>query len=218
MDDSPVRMYADYACPFCYLTHHNVETLRASGYSIDFDWHPYDLRADRRDVSGRHDPTQLEYPDAVTQRIEQLRSEAGAEEMLPVQEVPNVDSFNAQVLSLYSQAEYPGLWADIDAGLFAALWQDGRDIADADVLTDIAVTAGVDASKLPQSSTMNSSMIDCPGGLWLRVETASPTYRRSSPRAGLSRSTCQLKTYNSCSAPSSPTRQRERQLLSPSYE
>ncbi|MFC7074620.1 DsbA family protein [Halovenus rubra] len=149
MDDSPVRVYADYACPFCYLTHHNVETLRAGGHTVDFDWHPYDLRAERRDTSGRLDPTRIQYPAAVAQRIDQLRNEAGAKEMLPVQEVPKVDSFNAQLLSLYSQAEHPDLWADIDAGLFEALWQNGRDIADADVLTDIAVTAGVDASTLP---------------------------------------------------------------------
>jgi hypothetical protein len=128
-----------------------------------------------------------------------------------------MDSFNAQVLSLYSQAEHPDLWADIGAGLFAALCQDGHDIAEADVLTDIAVTAGLDASALPAAlgdeqlrdrlperftTTRRNSVTDVPTFITeSRVVTEYPA-------EGL----------QSCSTPCNPTRQRERQFLGPCYE
>jgi predicted DsbA family dithiol-disulfide isomerase len=101
-----------------------------------------------------------------------------------------VNSFNAQVLSLYSQAGHPGLWANIDAGVFAALWQDDRDIADAEALTDIAVTAGGGASK-PSAALDDEQLHN------RLSERFAATRRNGVTEILTAQSPCQLKTYNS---------------------
>ena len=139
-----IREYADYACPFCYLSHRSLEEYReAREEPLVVDWRPYDLRSDSRDSNGEIEGG-MGYPGEVEQRIEQLRAEHDADEMLTPDTVPKVDSRDAQLVSLYVKNEHPDQWMDLDSALFAALWEDGRDISDEDVLIEVASAVGVD--------------------------------------------------------------------------
>jgi predicted DsbA family dithiol-disulfide isomerase len=141
-----IREYADYACPFCYLTHRSLERYRRTrDEPLAVDWRPYDLRNDSRDANGNSEG-EMGYPERVGRRIEQLRAEHGAEEMLDLDTVPKVDSRDAQAVSLYVKNEHPDQWMALDGALFAALWEDGRDISDEDVLAEVASSVGVDGN------------------------------------------------------------------------
>ena len=139
-----IREYADYACPFCYLSHRSLEGYReAREEPLVVDWRPYDLRSDSRDANGEIEGG-MGYPEQVERRIEQLRAEHDADEMLTPDTVPKVDSRDAQLVSLYVKNEQPDRWMVLDSALFAALWEDGRDVSDEDVLADVATSVGLD--------------------------------------------------------------------------
>ncbi|GAA0465373.1 DsbA family protein [Halococcus dombrowskii] len=139
-----IREYADYACPFCYLSHRSLDEYRQTrDEPLVVDWRPYDLRSDSRDANGDIDG-EMSYPEQVEQRIEQLQAEHDANEMLTPDTVPKVDSRDAQLVSLSVKNDHPDRWMALNGALFTALWEDGRDISDEDVLADVATNVGVD--------------------------------------------------------------------------
>jgi predicted DsbA family dithiol-disulfide isomerase len=68
--------------------------------------------------------------------------------MLDLSEVPDVDSLDAQVASLYVKHEHPDRWPAFDEAVFEALWKEGRDIGDVDVLSEIAESVGIDSGEI----------------------------------------------------------------------
>lgn len=68
--------------------------------------------------------------------------------MLSLDELPDVDSLNAQVASYYVKQEHPDQWRDFDEAIFEALWVDGRDIGDPEVLVDLAESIGVHGEEI----------------------------------------------------------------------
>jgi predicted DsbA family dithiol-disulfide isomerase len=152
-EETPTE-YADYACPFCYLTHRSLEQYRQTRESeLVIDWHPYDLRSEKRGSDGEiGDGKDMGYPAKVKERINQLQTEYNADEMLDLDEVPKVDSLNAQLVSVYVADEYPEQWATLNAAVFDALWQDGRDISDTAELIEIAANAGVDSDEVQEAT------------------------------------------------------------------
>jgi predicted DsbA family dithiol-disulfide isomerase len=59
-----------------------------------------------------------------------------------------VDSFEGQVASFYVNEEYPEQWLAFDEAIFEALWIDGQDISDVDVLAAIADECGLDGDEV----------------------------------------------------------------------
>ncbi|WP_256685989.1 DsbA family oxidoreductase [Halococcus qingdaonensis] len=139
-----IREYADYACPFCYLSHRSLDDYRQTrDEPLVVDWRPYDLRGDSRDANGDIDG-EMGYPEQVEQRIEQLQAEHDANEMLTPDTVPKIDSRDAQLVSFFIKNNHPDQWMVLNGALFVALWEDGRDISDEDVLVEVASSVGVD--------------------------------------------------------------------------
>ncbi|OLZ42092.1 disulfide bond formation protein DsbA [Natrinema saccharevitans] len=137
-----IEIYADYVCPFCYLGTRSLAQYREDrDEPLTVDWHPFDLRSGKRNPDGSidHDVDDGkgdEYYEQARQNVRRLQEEYGVE---MAQEIAtDVDSFDAQVASWYVKGEYPDRWAAFDEAIYAALWQDGRDIGDVDVLADLA--------------------------------------------------------------------------------
>lgn len=63
--------------------------------------------------------------------------------MLDLDERPDVDSLDAQVASFYVETEYPDQWLAFDEAIFEALWVEGHDIDDANVLAELAEGVGL---------------------------------------------------------------------------
>ncbi len=147
-----IEIYADYVCPFCYLGHASLDRYRETREEpLELDWHPFDLRSGKRDTNGEIDSTvddgkDDDYYEQARENVRRLHERYGVE---MAQEIATeVDSLDAQLASLYVREEHPERWADFDEAIYAALWQEGRDIGDRDVLADLADGVGLDGEEI----------------------------------------------------------------------
>ncbi|MCL7418127.1 MAG: DsbA family oxidoreductase [Halalkalicoccus sp.] len=146
--DAQLTIYADYVCPFCYLGRQSLEQYRdARENRVGIDWHPFDLRSGKRGPDGEidhdaDDGKDEEYFEQARENVRRLQEEYGVE---MAQEIATeVDSLPAQAASLYVKEEHPDRWEAFDRAIYAALWQDGRDIGDREVLAALAEEVGLD--------------------------------------------------------------------------
>lgn len=154
-----VVMYSDYVCPFCYLGHQSLEQYQETHEDEpEIDWHPFDLRAQKRGPDGEIDNSvddgkNEDYYDQVRENVQRLQKEYDADEMLSLDEVPDVDSLDAQIASLYVKHNHPDQWLTFDEAVFDALWKEGRDIGDVAVLSDIAESIGIEGDEIRDAVT-----------------------------------------------------------------
>jgi predicted DsbA family dithiol-disulfide isomerase len=149
-DADTVVVYADYVCPFCYLGRRSLDEYRAGrAESLTVEWHPFDLRGQKRGEDGQIDHSvddgkDEKYFEDVRQSVERLRERYGAGAMLGIDDIPEVDSLPAQAASLSVAESNPDEWESFDEAVFEALWVDGRAIDDPAVLADLAGSVGLD--------------------------------------------------------------------------
>ncbi|MFC6904749.1 DsbA family oxidoreductase [Halalkalicoccus tibetensis] len=143
-----LTVYADYVCPFCYLGRQSLEQYRESRENrVEIDWQPFDLRSDKRGPDGEIDHSvpdgkDEEYFEQARENVRRLQEEYGVE---MAQEIATeVDSLPAQAASLYVKEAHPDRWEAFDGAIYAALWKEGRDIGDRDVLSELAEEVGLD--------------------------------------------------------------------------
>mgnify|MGYP006304248083 CR=1 FL=1 len=63
----------------------------------------------------------------------------------------DVDSWNAQQVSLYVREEHPDKWRDFDEALFDALWTEGHDIGDPEIIQNLAEDVGLDPAEIGEA-------------------------------------------------------------------
>jgi predicted DsbA family dithiol-disulfide isomerase len=150
-----ITVYSDYVCPFCYLGRRSLEAYQETRQDeLDIDWHPFDLRSQKRGPDGEVDHSiddgkDESYFEQARQNVEKLQERYDTDEMCNLDDIPDeVDSLDAQVASLYVKEEYPGQWLAFDGAIFEALWIEGRDIGEVDVLCELAADAGLDAGEI----------------------------------------------------------------------
>ncbi|EMA41660.1 DsbA family oxidoreductase [Halobiforma nitratireducens] len=142
-----LELYADYVCPFCFLGKRSLERYRERrDQPLEVDWQPYDLRRGKRNPDGTidHDADDGKDDDYFAQARENVRRLQERYDVEMAQELAiEVDSLPAQQVSLHVKREYSDRWASFDEAIYAALWEDGREIDDTDVLADLATDAGL---------------------------------------------------------------------------
>ena len=152
-DADEITVYSDYVCPFCYLGRQSLSEYQAEREEeLDIDWQPFDLRAQKRGPDGEidhdvDDGKDDEYFEKARENVQRLKEEYGADEM-QMDFSREVDSLDAQAASLYVSEEHPEQWLDFDVAIFEALWEEGRDIGDVDVLADLAEDVGLDSEEI----------------------------------------------------------------------
>ncbi len=151
-----ITVYSDYVCPFCYLGRESLDRYQADRETeLRIDWHPFDLRAGKRGPDGEidHDVDDgkgEEYYAQARENVRRLQEEYGVEMADDLR--TDVDSLDAQVAAVAVREEYDyETWLAFDEAVFEALWQDGRDIGDTDVLVDIAEEVGVDPATVREA-------------------------------------------------------------------
>jgi len=137
-----ITVYSDYVCPFCYLGRASLsryQETREEPFVID--WHPFDLRAGKRNPDGSidHDVDDGKDDDYYAQARENVRRLQERYDVEMAQEIAvEVDSLPAQAVSLSVKETHPAAWPAFDDAVFEALWTEGRDVGDRDVLVDLA--------------------------------------------------------------------------------
>ena len=149
----PITVYADYVCPFCYLGRESLDRYQDQrNEPLRIDWHPFDLRAQKRGPDGEKNPDVADGKDesyyaTAGENVERLQDEYDVDMTLDI--ATDVDSLDAQVASFYVKQEYDyDQWLAFDEAVYDALWQDGRDIGDPDVLADVATEVGLDPEEI----------------------------------------------------------------------
>lgn len=146
----PVVVYADYACPFCYLGYESFDRYRESRDApIATDWRPFDLRGQQRRPDGTIDESvetgkDEQYYEQARENVERLADRYGVELAQTIRK--DVDSYDAQRVALRVREEYPDQFETFHRAIFDALWEDGRDIGEQEVLEKFATTAGLPES------------------------------------------------------------------------
>ena len=145
-----ITVYSDYVCPFCYLGRRSLDSYQSDRETeLKIDWRPFDLRSGKRNPDGSIDHAADDgkdeaYFEQAKKNVQRLREEYGADEM-ELDLATEVDSLPAQLVSVAVRDTYDyDTWLDFDEAVFAALWHEGRDIGDEDILVELAEDAGVD--------------------------------------------------------------------------
>lgn len=142
-----VLVYADYVCPFCYLGYASLDQYRGQrSEPIAADWHPFDLRAQKRRPDGTidHDVDDGKDDEYFEQARGNVRRLAERYDVEMAQELAReVDSLDAQRVAYRAKETHPESFEAFHRGVFDALWEEGEDIEDPEVLESIAEAAGL---------------------------------------------------------------------------
>ena len=148
-----LTVYSDYVCPFCYLGRASLDRYQATRETpLEIDWRPFDLRSQQRREDGTIDHSvdtgkDEAYFEEAKKGVRRLQEKYDVAMDLDI--ATDIDSLPAQVVSYaLKESEAYDTWLAFDEAVFDALWLDGRDIGDADVLADIAESVGVDPERV----------------------------------------------------------------------
>ena len=148
-----ITIYSDYVCPFCYLGRESLSRYQADREEpLEIDWQPFDLRSGKRNADGSIDHSvddgkDDDYFEQAKESVRRLQEKYDVEMAMDL--ATEVDSLDAQVASYYiKEHDDYETWLAFDEAIFAALWTEGRDIGDEDVLVDIAEDVGVDGDEI----------------------------------------------------------------------
>ena len=147
-----IAVYSDYVCPFCYLGRESLRQYQDTrDERLGIEWHPFDLRSGKRGPDGEIDHSVDEgkdesYYEQAKENVRRLQDEYDVEMTLDLSR--EIDSLPAQVASYHVAEHAPDQWLDFDEAIFEALWVDGRDVGDPEVLADLAADAGLDPDEI----------------------------------------------------------------------
>ncbi|WP_136603039.1 DsbA family oxidoreductase [Salinigranum halophilum] len=158
-----ITVYSDYVCPFCYLGRESLRRYQETrDEPLEIDWRPFDLRSQKRTADGSIDHSvddgkDDDYFEQAKENVRRLQEQYDVEMTLEI--ATDVDSLPAQTVSYYLKEQYPyETWLDFDVAVFEALWTEGRDIGDTEVLVDLAEEVGVDGEEV--RSALSDEQLD----------------------------------------------------------
>ncbi|MEV4179600.1 DsbA family oxidoreductase [Nonomuraea sp. NPDC049709] len=143
-----VEIFSDVVCPWCYIGHARfaraADRFRAKGGTIEVTMRPFQLNPDAPAEGGGSLIPELERkfgPDA-RQMVERVVSAAAGEGLkLDYDKAVNAGTFEAH--RLIEVASGQGLGLEMAERLFRAYFTEGRNVADAGVLAELAAEVGV---------------------------------------------------------------------------
>ena len=139
-----IEVWSDYVCPFCYLELPVLARLaRAPSTPVEVIWRAFELRPDP-------EPT-LDPDGAYLHRVWNASVYPMARERGMVLKLPPVQPRSRKAFEAAAFARDRGTFAAMHEGLFRAFFEHGRDLADVDVLADVATGVGLAADELREA-------------------------------------------------------------------
>lgn len=140
---SPVllEVWSDYACPFCYLEEPDLHRVSGEFVGlIEVVWHPFELRPDPVDIP---DP-QGDYLRSVwPSQVLPMALDRGMSLRLPPFQPRSRLAHEAAC-----QARMEGAFDIMNRAIFRALFEQGRDIGQEEVLLDLARDCGLNTGRM----------------------------------------------------------------------
>jgi predicted DsbA family dithiol-disulfide isomerase len=139
-----IAVWSDYVCPFCYLELPVLDRIRSElGHPVDIDWRAFELRPDPVPTL----PPDGEYLHRVWNRsVYPMARERGLKLRLPPVQPRSRKAHEAAEF-----AREAGQFEAMHEALLKAFFEDGRDLADLDVLADVGCAVGLDPAELRQA-------------------------------------------------------------------
>ena len=139
--------YSDYVCPWCYIGFRRIERLQRE-FDVEVEWRPFELHPETPKTGANLDG-----------RLGgAARARAYAENILGIardsgiaMEMPAVISNSHRALEAAEFAREHGVFDAMHTALFAAYFEEARDIGDPEALCEIARSCGVDDQGLRQA-------------------------------------------------------------------
>jgi predicted DsbA family dithiol-disulfide isomerase len=143
-----VLVWSDYVCPFCYLERHVLDRIRREmGDDVDIDWRSFELRPEPEPTL---DPN-AEYLHRVwSQSVYPMAEDRGM-----TLKLPPVQPRSRKAHEAAEFARESGLLDEMNQALFKAFFEEGRDLADPDVLLEIGQSVDLDVDGLREALESN---------------------------------------------------------------
>lgn len=141
-----IDLFIDYVCPFCFLVEPALEELQRDR-DVEVTIRPFELRPDPVPTLRPED----EYlPRVWEQSVYPMAQRVGLPITLPtVSPQPRTE----KAFMVLQLAQERGLAASYSTAMFAAFFQQDRDIGRDDVILDVAASVGLDRGEVEQALT-----------------------------------------------------------------
>ena len=134
-----IKVFSDFACPFCYIGLSIADKLRKENPDVHFEYYPYELDADAPaegyDFSDEYPMDQIEES---YKRINRLGSEYG---LVYNNKFKKSNTHRLHKASLYAKKE--DKFFEFSREAFKAIFEDSKNLADPKVINDIGLAAGL---------------------------------------------------------------------------
>lgn len=134
-----IKVFSDFACPFCYIGFSIADKLRKENPDVKFEFYPYELEPDASvegyDFSDQYPMDQIEIS---YKRINRLGSEYG---LIYNNKTKKSNTHRLHKASLYAQKE--DKFYEFGNEAFKAIFEDSKNLADPKVINDIGLAAGI---------------------------------------------------------------------------
>lgn len=139
IDLTNIKVFLDYACPFCYLGFSIADKLREENPNIEFEYFPYELdpevSEEPSDMKDHIDEDQLKES---YKRIERLGEEYG---LSYNNKQKRFNTHRLLLAGMYSKKE--DKFYEFSKEAFKAVFEDGKNVARAEVVNEIGLAAGL---------------------------------------------------------------------------
>lgn len=133
-----IKVYSDYVCPFCFLGKDQFDKA-IEGKEVEVEWLPFELRPrGTKQLDPMKDPEKLAaWKYYVEPRIEELKLNMKLPSMSPH---PYTDYAHEG----YEVAKEFNKEVEYNSKVYNAFFQEGRDIGNIDILTELAAEVGIE--------------------------------------------------------------------------
>lgn len=136
-----IKVYSDYVCPFCYLAKHTFEEA-INGKDVEVEWMPYELRPDPQpQLDPVNDPSKLIlWEKYINPMIDKLNIDM---------KLPNLSPhpYTGLAFEGFHYANENGKAKEYNDRIFKALFEDGENIGEIQVLKKLAKEIGLNVEK-----------------------------------------------------------------------
>ena len=136
-----IKVYSDYVCPFCYLAKHTFEEA-INGKDVEVEWMPYELRPDPQpQLDPINDPSKLIlWEKYINPMIDKLNIDM---------KLPNLSPhpYTGLAFEGFHYAKENGKAKEYNDRVFKALFEDGENIGEIQVLKKLAEEIGLNVEK-----------------------------------------------------------------------
>ena len=139
-----VIVYSDYICPFCYIGNHRLQKLRHD-YELKINWRFLEIHPETSELGEPVDA--LDYPSETWQQMLDDLKLLATEEDIPLGEISFItNSRDALLLAEAAKQAGKDSFYTLHDRLFSAYFVDGKNIGDRQLLKQIALESGINAS------------------------------------------------------------------------